>query len=774
MSASGLEAVGVQSVAAALHIARGSLPPLQQELDIGGGWKRCWDAAAQENYYFHEQSDQAQWEHPAHNEARSGECKGQDETTETGAVEWGEQERMEAEQRLRHPPAARTNLPKEGSGAQWARARHAQQEAIPFKAKKAQHLDLRHARLSTHEMIELKVALQTDSTLLNLGLGEASIGDAGATLLADALQHNTTLTALDLEFNRIEPPGAKRLAEALAVNSSLTKLKLEGNHICDAGATHLADALHSNSTLTALDLRWSSLKRDGVAKLAVVLMANTTLTDLDLGGNEMGEAGVLEMAAALTKNTVLSRLELAGNDRGIDDACATKVVQALASNSTLTSLGLKFRLVGQSASADPVVESFRDNSVLTEQARKSLEEAVATASVERRRLEKQRDRLREWLELQEAKIRKFMAPIREAKIVRIFGRWRVFVERQRNASRYHLGTVQRFAIRSTWDAAIKRRAAGHLKDGHLAMSASEKIHSAPGMECSKIPALVAEYASAATKAIGSKSILTQQEANAERLKARDASKQRMITLADEAKVVEKELQARLAAETAAENRALRTDSDFDADTSKAIFVPDVGGTGLMQSVSHNATTDGEQEPPDVHDAGIVTSVEAKVVDEVVDANTQGTSVAVALPRDSGMFSAKEAEVENAREDTARRRPAIDEVVSELQPPQIKEDSRMVKDGRTELAAQQARKPQEYTAAQGLVTLVSTEKVGRASGRDRIAVAARAKSSPKDDGKDAPTQKKGGGEEATLIPFHLRRGQTFKLRKASKRAPTRLL
>ena len=261
---------------------------------------------------------------------------------------------------------------------------------------------------------------------------------------------------------------------------------------------------------------------------------------------------------------------------------------------------------------------------------------------------------------------------------------------------------------------------------------------------------------------------------AERLKARDASKQRMIKLADEAEVVEKELQARLASETATENRALRTDSDFGADTSKAIFVPDVGGTGLMQSVSHNATTDGEQEPPDVHDAGIVTSVEEKVVDEVVGANTQGTCVAVALPRDSGMFSAKGAKVENAREDTARRRPAIDEVVSELQPPQIKEDSRMVKDGRTELAAEQARKPQEYTAAQGLVTLASAEKVGRAAGRDRIAVAARAKSSPKDDGKDAPTQKNGGGEEAAPIPFHLRRGQAFKLRKASKRAPTRLL
>ena len=701
--------------------------------------------------------------------------------TDTGkGSERAEREKMEAEQRLRQPPAARTlSATRTRNAFEMKQASTATQPCemqgtIPIKAKMARHLDLRYARLSTHEMIELKVALQTDSTLLNLGLGEASIGDAGATLLADALQHNTTLTALDLEFNRIEPPGAKRLAEALAVNSSLTKLKLEGNHICDAGATHLADALHSNSTLTALDLRWSSLKRDGVAKLAVVLMTNTTLTDLDLGGNEMGEAGVLEMAAALTKNTVLSRLELAGNDRGIDDACATKVVQALASNSTLTSLGLKFRLVGQSSSADPVVESFRDNSVLTEQARKSLEEAVATASVERRRLEKQRDRLREWLELQEAKIRKFMAPIRQAKIVRIFGRWRVFVERQRNASRYHLGTVQRFAIRSTWDAAIKRRAAGHLKDGHFAMSASEKMNSAPGMERSKIPALVAEYASAATKAIGSKSILTQQEANAERLKVRDASKQRMIKLADEAEVVEEELQARLAAETATENRALRTDSDFDADTSKAIFVPDVGGTGLMQSVSHNATTDGEQEPPDVHDAGIVTSVEEKVVDEVVGANTQGTCVAVALPRDSGMFSAKGAKVENAREDTARRRPAIDEVVSELQPPQIKEDSRMVKDGRTELAAEQARKPQEYTAAQGLVTLASAEKVGRASGRDRIAVAARAKSSPKDDGKDAPTQKNGGGEEAAPIPFHLRRGQAFKLRKASKRAPTRLL
>ena len=388
-------------------------------------------------------------------------------------------------------------------------------------------------------------------------------------------------------------------------------------------------------------------------------------------------------------------------------------------------------------------------------------------------MEKQRDRLREWLELQEAKIRKFMAPIRQAKIVRIFGRWRVFVERQRNASRYHLGKVQRFAIRSTWDAAVKRRAAGHLKDGHLAMSAPEKMNSAPGMERNKIPALVAEYTSAATKAIGSKSILTQREANAERLKAREASKQREISLADEAEVVEKELQTRLAAETATENRALPTDSESDADTSNAILVPDVGGTGLMPSVCRNATTDDEQEPPDVHDAGIVTSVEAKVVDEVVGANTQGACVAVALPRDSEVFPAKEAEVENVRVDAAGRGPAIDEVVSELQPPQI-EDSRMVKDGRTELAAEQARKPQEYTAAQGLVTLASTEKVGRDSGRDQIVVAARAKSSPKADGKDAPTQKNGGGEEAAPIPFHLRRGQTFKLRKASKRAPTRLL
>ena len=310
-----------------------------------------------------------------------GRAAGRSKTDTGKGSERAEREKMEDEQRLLQAPARTLSATRTRNALEMKQASPAihsceMQGTIPIKAKKARHLDLRYARLSTHEMIELKVALQTDSTLLNLGLGEASIGDAGATLLADALEHNTTLTALDLEFNRIEPPGAKRLAEALAVNSSLTKLKLEGNHICDAGATHLADALHSNSTLTALDLRWSNLKRDGVAKLAVVLMANTTLTDLDLGGNEMGEAGVLDMAAALTKNTVLSRLELAGNDRGIDDACATKVVQALASNSTLTSLGLKFRLVGQSASADPVVESFRDSSVLTEQARKSLEEAV--------------------------------------------------------------------------------------------------------------------------------------------------------------------------------------------------------------------------------------------------------------------------------------------------------------------------------------------------------------------------------------------------------------
>ena len=74
-----------------------------------------------------------------------------------------------------------------------------------------------------------------------------------------------------------------------------------------------------------------------------------------------------------------------------------------------------------------------------------------------------------------------------------------------------------------------------------------------------------------------------------------ASKQRELTLADEAEVVEKELQARLAAETATGNRALRTDSDFDADTSKAIFVPDVGGTGLMQAAERLKARDASKQ-----------------------------------------------------------------------------------------------------------------------------------------------------------------------------------
>ena len=429
-----------------------------------------------------------------------GRAAGRSKTDTGKGSERAEREKMEDEQRLLQAPARTLSATRTRNALEMKQASPAihsceMQGTIPIKAKKARHLDLRYARLSTHEMIELKVALQTDSTLLNLGLGEASIGDAGATLLADALEHNTTLTALDLEFNRIEPPGAKRLAEALAVNSSLTKLKLEGNHICDAGATHLADALHSNSTLTALDLRWSNLKRDGVAKLAVVLMANTTLTDLDLGGNEMGEAGVLDMAAALTKNTVLSRLELAGNDRGIDDACATKVVQALASNSTLSIAGLRWRdcgqdrpaksselkhdllawtLVGKVAftqdewnqfrlpnipintsikvgdqntgyrwfqptifqlglkfncmalhiSADSVVESLRHSSYLSEKSKKSLEEAVATAAVERRMRE---DELGKRPAKQAREIREFMAKAVEAMMFRLFCRWHIYV-----------------------------------------------------------------------------------------------------------------------------------------------------------------------------------------------------------------------------------------------------------------------------------------------------------------------------------------------------------
>ena len=83
----------------------------------------------------------------------------------------------------------------------------------------------------------------------------------------------------------------------------------------------------------------------GSVAVAQALARNTTLTTLDLGYNRLGEDGGNAVAHALERNTTLTNLNLEDNDLG--DVFAMAVARALEKNTTLTALNLSRNSVGE-------------------------------------------------------------------------------------------------------------------------------------------------------------------------------------------------------------------------------------------------------------------------------------------------------------------------------------------------------------------------------------------------------------------------------------------
>ena len=78
--------------------------------------------------------------------------------------------------------------------------------------------------------LERAIAEVRAGTLTVVKLWGKSIGDAGATQLADALGTNTSVKELYLQQNSIGEAGATQLADALRTNTSVEVLYLDGNN----------------------------------------------------------------------------------------------------------------------------------------------------------------------------------------------------------------------------------------------------------------------------------------------------------------------------------------------------------------------------------------------------------------------------------------------------------------------------------------------------------------------------------------------------------------
>ena len=137
--------------------------------------------------------------------------------------------------------------------------------------------------------------------LRDLTLSSNSIGDVGASALAEGIRAHPALRRLDLYFNRVGDAGAAALASALGSNKALAELNLDSNKIGDVGATALADALGKNTALVALTLGYNKIKNEGALKMEAAARADKSLLKLKIGHNQGVWGAATDALAALGK-----------------------------------------------------------------------------------------------------------------------------------------------------------------------------------------------------------------------------------------------------------------------------------------------------------------------------------------------------------------------------------------------------------------------------------------------------------------------------------------
>ena len=153
-------------------------------------------------------------------------------------------------------------------------------------------LDLEDPALSVAVFGKLSASVQV------IYLSEYSIGDTGATTLAEALKVNSSVQVIYLDENSIGDTGATALAEALKVNASVKRIELRNNSIGEVGATALAEALKVNASVQLIGLTCNSIGEVGATALAEALKVNASVHAIYLSRNSIGEAGRAALAEA--------------------------------------------------------------------------------------------------------------------------------------------------------------------------------------------------------------------------------------------------------------------------------------------------------------------------------------------------------------------------------------------------------------------------------------------------------------------------------------------
>ncbi|XP_065900939.1 protein NLRC3-like [Dysidea avara] len=179
-------------------------------------------------------------------------------------------------------------------------------------------------------------AITNNKTLKKLIIIKCEITSTGATAIANSLLHNTSLEELDMSGNAIGQDGATTIAQAITNNKTLKKLIINRCEITSTEATAIANSLLHNTSLEVLYMSYNDIGQDGATAIAQAITNNKTLKKLIINRCEITSTGATAIANSLLHNTSLEELDMSGNAIGQDGA--TAIAQAITNNKTLKKL----------------------------------------------------------------------------------------------------------------------------------------------------------------------------------------------------------------------------------------------------------------------------------------------------------------------------------------------------------------------------------------------------------------------------------------------------
>ncbi|XP_008493799.1 dynein regulatory complex subunit 5 [Calypte anna] len=180
--------------------------------------------------------------------------------------------------------------------------------------------------------------------------------------LAIAVRMCHSLKVFKLTRSQVDDDKTRLLVRNLLDHPSLVELNLSHNLIGDKGAQAIGKLIN-HSRLEILDLCNNQIGHLGAQALAQALAENSTLTSLNLRLNCLEDEGGEAIGHALLTNTTLKFIHLGSNN--LSEPTATLFSQVLSQNNTLMSINFTCNHLGLDGGKQ-LLEGLADNKTLTE------------------------------------------------------------------------------------------------------------------------------------------------------------------------------------------------------------------------------------------------------------------------------------------------------------------------------------------------------------------------------------------------------------------------